>query len=46
VKTLQSREFFSRYTEKTELAAGGDVEVVPLELIAQTVAIGVTGDPT
>jgi hypothetical protein len=46
VKTLQSREFFSRYTEKTELAAGGDVEVIPLELIAQTVAIGVTGDPT
>ena len=38
VKTLQSRDFFSRYTDKTELAAGGEVEVVPLELIAATSA--------
>jgi hypothetical protein len=38
VQTLQSREFFSRYTEKTELAAGGGVEVVPLELTAETSA--------
>ena len=36
VKTLQSRDFFSRYTDKTELAAGGEVEVVPLEVIAET----------
>jgi hypothetical protein len=37
VKALQSRDFFSRYTEKAELAAaGGEVDVVPLELIAQT----------
>jgi hypothetical protein len=36
VKTLQSREFFTRYTAATKLAAGGDVQVVPLEIIAQT----------
>jgi hypothetical protein len=38
VKLLQSREFFSRYTGQTDLVAGGDVDVVPLELIAQTAA--------
>ena len=36
VKTLQSREFFSRYTGQTEIAAGGDVEVLPLEIVAET----------
>jgi hypothetical protein len=32
----RSREFFSRYTEQTKLAAGGEVEVLPLEIVAQT----------
>ena len=36
VKTLQSREFFKHYTEKTRQAAGGDVVVTPMELIAET----------
>ena len=36
IKALQAREFFSRYTEKTKLAAGGAVEVLPLEIIAET----------
>jgi hypothetical protein len=36
VKALQSREFFSRYTELTDIAGGGEVEVLPLEIIAQT----------
>ena len=36
IKALQSREFFSRYTEQTKLAAGGEVEVLPLEVIAET----------
>jgi hypothetical protein len=36
VAALQSREFFSRYTARTELNASGDVEVVPLEVIAAT----------
>ena len=36
VKALQSREFFSRYTAQTKLAAGGGVEVLPLEIIAET----------
>ena len=36
IKALQSREFFSRYTERTKLAAGGEVEVLPLEIVAQT----------
>jgi hypothetical protein len=35
-KALQGREFFSQYKEKTNHHAGGSVEVVPLELIAQT----------
>jgi hypothetical protein len=38
VGLLQSRAFFSRYTEETELAADGEVEVSPLEVIAQTSA--------
>ena len=36
VKALQSRDFFSRYTEQTKLAAGGDVEVQPLDIVAET----------
>jgi hypothetical protein len=36
VKALQSREFFSRYTGQTDVASGDGVEVVPLELLAQT----------
>jgi hypothetical protein len=36
VKALQSREFFSRYTDQTDVAAGGKVEVLPLEVIAET----------
>jgi hypothetical protein len=36
VKTLQSRAFFTSYTEKTKLAGGGSVKVLPLELIAET----------
>jgi hypothetical protein len=36
IKALQSREFFSRYTEQTKVAAGGEVEVLPLEIIAET----------
>jgi hypothetical protein len=36
IQALQSREFFSRYTEQTKLAAGGEVEVLPLEIVAQT----------
>jgi hypothetical protein len=36
VKTLQSRDFFKHYTEKTREAAGGEVVVTPIELIAET----------
>jgi hypothetical protein len=36
VKALQSRDFFSRYTGQTDRAADGEVEVLPLELIADT----------
>jgi hypothetical protein len=36
IKALQSREFFSRYTERTKLAAGGEVEVLPLEIVSET----------
>jgi len=38
VQALQSRDFFSHYTAQTELVAGGEVVVTPLELIAQTAA--------
>jgi hypothetical protein len=38
VETLQSRDFFARYTGLTDLASGGGVEVVPLEIIAETSA--------
>ncbi|THD70328.1 MAG: hypothetical protein E7813_08770 [Bradyrhizobium sp.] len=36
VKTLQQRDFFKHYTEKTRQVAGGEVVVTPMELIAET----------
>jgi hypothetical protein len=36
VKTLQGREFFKHYTEKTRQVAGGEVTVTPIEVIAET----------
>jgi len=36
VKALQQSPFFARYTEKTREVAGGSVEVLPLEIIAET----------
>ena len=36
VKTLQTRDFFKHYTEKTRQVAGGEVTVTPIELIAET----------
>ena len=36
VKALQSRDFFSRYTEQTKHTAGGEVEVLPLDVVAET----------
>ncbi len=36
VKTLQSRDFFKHYTEKTRQVAGDEVTVTPIELIAET----------
>ncbi len=35
-KALQSKTFFRPYTEATERVGGGHVEVVPLEIIAET----------
>ena len=36
MKALQSRDFFTRYNEQTKAAAGGEVEVFPLDLVAET----------
>jgi hypothetical protein len=36
VKTLQGRDFFKHYTEKTRQVAGSDVVVTPIDLIAET----------
>jgi hypothetical protein len=36
VKTLGSRDFFERYTAATERVGGGHVEVIPLEIVAET----------
>ena len=36
IKALQSSDFFKRYNEQTRRIAGGEVEVVPLEIIAET----------
>jgi len=33
---LQERPFFKHYTEATRSISGGTVEVVPLEMIAET----------
>lgn len=35
-KALGARDFFSRYTERSDVVSGGTVEVVPLELVAET----------
>ncbi len=36
IKALQSSEFFTRYNEETRRVSGGTVEVVPLEIVAET----------
>ena len=36
IKTLQARDFFKLYAEKTRQVAGGEVVVTPIELIAET----------
>jgi hypothetical protein len=36
VKALGQRAFFKHYTEETERVSGGSVEVLPLEIIAET----------
>jgi hypothetical protein len=36
IETLQSRDFFKHYREKTRQVAGGHVTVTPIELIAET----------
>ena len=36
VAALQRKAYFRRYTEETKRVAGGVVEVVPLEVIAET----------
>jgi hypothetical protein len=36
VKTLQQRDFFKSYQERTRAVAGGDVTVSPLEIVAET----------
>jgi hypothetical protein len=40
IRALQEREYFKHYTDKTKLVAGGAVEVLPLELIAETKPYG------
>ena len=35
-KELVSRDFFKQYAEKVEKASAGGVEVLPLEVVAQT----------
>jgi hypothetical protein len=36
VKALQRSAFFSSYTDKTRKVAGGEVDVQPLEIVAET----------
>lgn len=36
VQTLQAREFFKRYTERTKIVADGELKVLPLMIIAET----------
>jgi hypothetical protein len=38
IKTLQQRDFFKHYTEKTRQVAGSEVTVTPIEMIAATAA--------
>ena len=38
IKTLQERPFFAHYREKTRFAGGDSVEVLPLEIVAETKA--------
>ena len=40
VSTLQQKEFFKRYTAESKRVSGGELEVLPLELIAETVFRG------
>jgi hypothetical protein len=35
-KELQQRDFFKHYTEATKRVSGGTVEVLPLDVIAET----------
>ena len=37
-RDLQQRDWFKQYQEKTRTVAGGQVEVLPLEVIAETAA--------
>ena len=36
VKALQATTYFGKYSELTKRVAGGEVEVIPLQTIAQT----------
>ena len=36
IKALQGSAFFPRYNEETRKVAGGEVEVIPLETVAET----------
>ena len=36
ISALQSKDWFKRYTEETRMVAAGAVEVLPLEIIAET----------
>lgn len=36
VKTLQSKDFFKHYTAQNKIVSDGSVEVIPLEIIAET----------
>ena len=36
IAALQRKDFFRPYTDETRRVAGGEVEVVPLEIIAET----------
>ena len=38
ISALQSKDWFKRYTEETRMVAAGAVEVLPLEIIAETAA--------
>jgi hypothetical protein len=35
-QALQQKDFFKRYTEESKRVSGGEVEVLPLETIAET----------